>query len=294
MAQQADDRKLIFFFDDNEEDTERIIRVLEREPARPDVPALEVKKHPTALIALKAIDQWKGPLPDAALLDVFQPDYVDAGIDICVKIREVWGSNVLVMFLSSRYEVEDRLRGRKVGAVTYMSKEPLYDNVHGYEEEIRAAVSSLITESDGLPDKYLSGSLYVDVDAYEVRWQGVKLRLTASEIGMIDELARPGNAGRVRRHANLADAAGMSGKPLNKNQLRINVKQRILLIRKAFERVDAGFKAAWQEGRYGIIAMDQVGYRWDPDVVQSKDQSVLTQDSIGAESNGQSDRNDDA
>ena len=159
-----------------------------------------------------------------------------------------------------------------------MSKVPLYDNEPGYEEAIRAAVHALVgLEPPGeSPEKYSSGSLNVDVDVYGVRWRGKKLKLTVSEMGIIDELAKPGNARTTRRYALLADAGGMSGKPLNQSQLRINVKQRIRLIRQAFERVDTDFKAAWKEGRYGIIVVDQVGYRWEPDAGHSEDQSVLT------------------
>ena len=287
MAQYIDDCKTIFYFEDDQLDAWRVKNVLERPPARPDDPALEVFHYERALDALKAIDQWNGrPLPDAALLDVGQDDYADAGIDICVEIRKLWPS-VPVMFLSGKDSLEDRIRGAKVGAVTYMSKVPLYDKEPGYEEEIRTAVCVLIGSGHPTPPSgiYSSGSL--DVDACEVRWRGKKLRLSASEIGIVDELARPGNGGKTRRYASLADAGGMSGKPLNQSQLRINVKQRIRLIRQAFESVDEGFKAAWKERRHGIIAVDQVGYYWMPDGDQSEDRSgLMMEDGVGAESNG--------
>ena len=167
-------------------------------------------------------------------------------------------------------------------------RRPLYDNEPGYEGAIRAAVHALVgLEPPGEPpEKYSSGSLDVDVDIHEVRWRGKKLKLTVSEMGIIDELAKPGNARTTRRYALLADAGGMSGKPLNQSQLRINVKQRIRLIRQAFERVDADFKAAWKERRHGIIVVEQVGYRWIPDGEQPEDQSGLALDGGGAESNG--------
>ena len=281
MVQRVNNCKTIFYFEDHELDARRVTNALERPPVRLGDPSLKVFHYERALDALKAIDQWKGcPLPDAALLDVDQDDYIGAGIDICVKIREVWPS-VPVMFLSGKDRIEDRTRGVRAGAVAYMSKASL--NEPGYEELIRAAVSSLFTESGGLPDKYLCGSLRVDLDACDVRWQGTKLRLSPSQIGMVDDLARPGHAGRVRRYVDLAGAAGMVGKSLSQNQLRINVKQRIRLIRQAFERVDADFEAAWKEGRYGIIAVDRTGYRWKSDAGQSEDQSVLAWDGDGAE-----------
>ena len=288
MTQHVDDHKTIFFFEDDRLDADRIKNILERPPVKPDDPVLKVFHYERAWDALKMISQWSSRLPDVALLDVGQDDYADAGIDICVEIRKLWPS-VPVMFLSERYKVEDRLRGRKVGAVTYMPKAPLYDNEPGCEQEILLAVYALlgIVVVDPDPDKYSSGSLEVDVDAYEVRWRGKKLRLSASEIGIVDELAKPKHAGKTRRHASLADAGGMSGKPLNQSQLRINVKQRIRLIRQAFESVDEGFKAAWKERRHGIIAVDQVGYYWMPDGDQSEDRSgLMMEDGVGAESNG--------
>ena len=286
MVQHVNNCKTIFYFEDHELDARRVRNALERPPARLGDPALKVFHYERALDALKAIDQWKGcPLPDAALLDIDQNDYTDAGIDISLKIRQLWPS-VPVMFLSGKVNFQERLRNREVGEVTYMSKTPLSDNEPGYAEEIRAAICALITEPDGFPNKYPLGDLYIDMDAGEVYWRGVKLQMSASEIGIVDELVRPGNAGRARRYANLADAAGMSGKPLSQNQLRINVKQRIRLVRQAFERVDADFQAAWKEGRYGIIAVDQVGYRWEPDAGQSGDQSALTRDGGVAENSG--------
>ena len=100
MDQQINNCKTIFYFEDDELDARRVKNALERPPTGSQDPALRVLHYERALDALKAIDQWNGCLlPDAALLDMNQDNYIDAGIDICVKIRKVWPS-VPVMFLS--------------------------------------------------------------------------------------------------------------------------------------------------------------------------------------------------
>ena len=287
MAQHADGPKKIFFYEDDSLDAIRIKDVLGRPPGNPSDPVLKVFHYNRALHALKAIQEGDCPLPDAALLDVHEVRYTGAGIDICEKIREFWPS-VPVMFLSEKYELQDRIRGRKVGAVTYMPKKPLHDNEPDYEEEILASIYALLgmKGTDGPPNIYQIKSLSVDVNAYEVRWRGEKLQLTASEIGIVDELASPGNVGRTRRYESLADAGGMSGKLWTEDRLRRNVRQRVRLIRKAFEKVDKGFTVACKEERHGIIAVDKVGYRWIPDGDQSEGQLVSMRDDGESEHNG--------
>ena len=284
-----EDHKTVFFFEDHQDVADKIRKALERPPVKPDYPVLKVKHYPRALSAIKAIETWGGPLPNAGVLDVEQDDYKDAGIEICKTIVKFW-PGFPVMFLTRRDEVADRVRGLEVGAVKYLSKTPIQRNEEGWEEVLRAEVNALLTIGEPLdpPDEYYSGSLYVNVETHETRWQEKKLRLNKSQMGILDELARPGNAGTVRSYHDLAKAAGIS-KPLNKRQLRINMRQHVYQIRGVFEKVDEEFHTAWEQDRYGIISVEGRGYKWVPDGSQLQGRSNAIRDTDGSEPNGKPD-----
>ena len=289
-----DDHKTVFFFEDHQDVADKIRKALERPPVKPDYPILKVKYYPMALPAIKAIETWSSPLPNVAVLDVEQDDYKDAGIEICKTISKFW-RGFPVMFLSRRDQIADRIRGLEVGAVKYLSKRPIQEDEEGWEEVLRAEVNALLTIGDPseAPDEYYSGSLYVNVDTHETRWQEKRLRLNKSQMGIVDELAQPKHAGTVRSYDDLARAAGIS-KPLNKRQLRINMRQHIYQIRGVFDKVDEEFHTAWGQERYGIISVEGRGYRWMPDGTQLQGQSDVMRDKDGSERNGKPDDKHDS
>ena len=253
----------IFFFEDEQDVANKVKGFLELPPAKQDQPGLVVDHHANVREASEAIDRCVAP-PDAALLDVEQPDFTGAGFYLCEKIKAKWPV-VPVIFLSNHDSVREQIRGYEAQASVYLSKASL--NEPNYEDQLRTVLLAQIRNVQGImeyePGAYRTGSLEVDTGAGRVYWRGREVGLSASEISIVHALARPQHEGRLCRYDDLAAAAGMSA--IGANQIRINVRKRIQQIRKAFERVDEGFRAAWAGRRHGIVSVARVGYRWVPD-----------------------------
>ena len=253
----------VFFFEDEQEVADRVKGYLERPPIRTSEPVLAVDHYVHAKDAFEAIEQWKTP-PDVALLDVIEEGYTSAGLDLCRVIKEGW-PRIPVIFLSDFSSVRDQILGYDAQATVYLSKALIGEPNYG--EQIRTVLLAQIkniqdaTEFD--PTVYQSGSLEVDMDAAKVCWRGKQLALSYTDMGIVDELAKPQNEGRLCKYESLAVAGGLTA--VSAGQRKVNVKKRIERIRRAFERVDEGFKAAWQGGHHGIIAVASVGYRWVTD-----------------------------
>jgi DNA-binding response OmpR family regulator len=90
----------------------------------------------SAVDGIKAISMVKQNTPDLILLDVMMPN-ID-GFEICQRIREI--TDVPIMFLSARSQVNDKVTGLKIGADDYLSKP--------YElQELLARIEALLRRS---------------------------------------------------------------------------------------------------------------------------------------------------
>ena len=78
------------------------------------------------------------------------------------------------------------------------------------------------------------------MDIAEVLWKGKEVDLNGTDLGILDDLARPENRRKPRNYTQLLQAGGMK-MPDGREQLRANVRKRIQIIRKAFTAVDGGF-----------------------------------------------------
>ena len=247
----------VFFFEDDEPTAKRLKRALEQPPDNPDAPLLAVHHYLRAKDAFGALEKLT-TRPDVALLDRDQHNYTNAGLDICKGIKDRW-SDVPVVFLSEHADIDEQIGGLDAGAINYQSK-ALF-NEPNHEELIRkvllAAIRPVIEDS---PEKYQLGSLEVDMDVPQVRWRGRDVHLTQAQLGILDDLAKPGQTGRLRKYDDLAAAGGVAAH--YRDQKRDNVKHHIQKIRRAFGKVDEDFGAACLDGRYGIVAIARVGYRW--------------------------------
>lgn len=146
-----------------------------------------VIKAENGLEALEALEQEEIHL---ILMDVMMPKL--DGLNTTVRIRET--KNIPIIMLSAKSEDTDKILGLNFGADDYITKpfNPL---------ELQARVKSLmrrytalgsITEKSNI---IRIGGIELDKDAKEVKVEGEKIKLTATEYGILQLLME--NAGRV-------------------------------------------------------------------------------------------------
>ena len=132
---------------------------------------------------------------DLILLDVMLPD-ID-GLTICRRTREL--SNVPIMMLSAKDDVETKVASLDLGANDYLTK-PF--NIL----ELKARIRALLRRSGGLENqnnRITAGSLTVDTQERNVYKDGKPVELTAREFDLVELLIR--NPNRVYSRENLLD-----------------------------------------------------------------------------------------
>jgi len=123
---------------------------------------------------------------DAVLLDLMLPE-VD-GLTILASLRNQ-GSDVPVLIVTARGEVEDRIKGLNLGADDYLAKPFDLD-------ELVARLRALIRRSRGKPSPLLTvGDLSIDTNARTVSRAGINISLSAREYTILAYLAL--HVGRV-------------------------------------------------------------------------------------------------
>ena len=145
-----------------------------------------------------------GPF-DLVVLDVQMPEM--NGLEVCRRVREI--SSVPIVFLSSRDEEIDRVVGLETGGDDYVTKpfspRELAARVRAVLRRWEAARQALEAAHNAGPATTSTarsyGSLTVDGSRHAVSCQGVPVKLTATELGILEALiAAPG---RVRTRAEL-------------------------------------------------------------------------------------------
>jgi two-component system response regulator MprA len=113
--------------------------------------------------------------PDVVVLDLMLPDL--SGLEICKRVRA--RSNVPILILSARDEVEDRIGGLNSGADDYLIKPFAF-------EELAARVVALLRRSGAPPGRILRHTdLTMDLVTREVRRNGRTIDLTAKEFDLL-------------------------------------------------------------------------------------------------------------
>jgi two-component system response regulator MprA len=120
-----------------------------------------------------------GHEPDLIILDVMMPQM--DGWEVCRRIRES-GSQVPILLLTARDEVQDRVKGLDLGADDYLIKPFAL-------EELLARVRALLrrkTESGAEASRRLQfADLVMDLDSREVYRGGRPIELTAKEFELL-------------------------------------------------------------------------------------------------------------
>lgn len=122
------------------------------------------------LEALKLIEEENF---DLILLDIMLPGA--DGYDIMEYIRPM---GILVIFITAKHEVRDRVKGLKLGADDYLVKP--FDVV-----ELVARVEAVLRRYNKTERLLSAGDVVVDVEARRVTRAGVPVELTNKEFGLL-------------------------------------------------------------------------------------------------------------
>ena len=120
---------------------------------------------------------------DLILLDVMLPK-VD-GIEVCQRIREK--SNVPIIMLTAKGEVEDRIIGLELGADDYLVK-PF--SPRELVARARALLRRVHADSEPQREVLEFGELTIDVSGHKVLVNNEEIDLTASEFKLLTTLSR--------------------------------------------------------------------------------------------------------
>ena len=120
---------------------------------------------------------------DLIILDVMMPEM--DGLEACMKIREF--SNVPIIMLTAKGEIEDRIIGLELGADDYLIK-PFSPR------ELVARVRALFRRAHQADEPAVEvldfGDLVIDISGHKILVEGKEVDLTASEFKLLTTLSR--------------------------------------------------------------------------------------------------------
>ncbi len=122
---------------------------------------------------------------DLVLLDIMLPEM--DGVTICRKVREL--SNIPIIMLTAKAEVEDKVNGLDIGADDYMTKPFAMQELLA---RIRAALRKHVPEEkeEENVERYVLKNLALYPSRYEVQVQGETVELTKKEYALLEYLMR--------------------------------------------------------------------------------------------------------
>ena len=131
---------------------------------------------------------------DAVLLDIMLP--VMDGLTVLGKLRSK-RSDLPVLLITARGEIEDRIRGLNIGADDYITKPFDFS-------ELLARLKSVIRRSKGKPSPLIAiDDLVIDTNSRTVQRAGREISLSATEYNLLEHLAL--NKGRVISRTELTE-----------------------------------------------------------------------------------------
>lgn len=160
------------------DDDEKIISMLRRGLA---FEGYDVKTAVNGADGLRAILSSD---PDVVILDVMMPQ-VD-GFEVCRRLRE-GGSNVPVLMLTAKDEIEHRVKGLDLGADDYLVKPFALEELLA---RVRALLRRKSEQNEGGEQAVSYEDITLDVDSREVTRAGKRLELTAKEFELLHLLCK--------------------------------------------------------------------------------------------------------
>ncbi|MGO8858032.1 MAG: winged helix-turn-helix domain-containing protein [Steroidobacteraceae bacterium] len=132
---------------------------------------------------------------DAVIVDLGLPD--GSGVDLIRKAR-ARGTKAVILIVTSRGRIADRIAGLDAGADDYMVKPIDLD-------ELAARLRAIERRATGRGgDKFVFGTLTIDAQAQTVSLRGEPVELTAQEFALLLALAR--RPGAIVSRAKLEEA----------------------------------------------------------------------------------------
>jgi two-component system OmpR family response regulator len=153
----------------------------------------------TAGDGLAALDVAAREMPALVILDILMPEL--DGTEVCKRLRK--GSDVPIIFLTSKDEEVDRILGLELGADDYVVK-PFSPR------ELVARVKTVLRRK-GPPanePKLVRGRLVVDLEAIVASWDGTQVTLTATEFALLKTIAAQPRRVFTRENLMTASYAG--------------------------------------------------------------------------------------
>ena len=131
----------------------------------------------------KALERILSGDYELVLLDVMLPDM--AGMTICRKVREK--SDVPIIMLTAKDEIEDKVSGLDIGADDYVTKPFAIEEVMA---RIRAVLRSHEKEEAPEGEKLIVRNLTMYPSRFEVTYKDDQLQLTKKEFLLLEYLMR--------------------------------------------------------------------------------------------------------
>ena len=153
----------------------------------------------TAGDGLAALDVAAREMPALVILDILMPEL--DGTEVCKRLRR--GSDVPIIFLTSKDEEVDRILGLELGADDYVVK-PFSPR------ELVARVKTVLRRKAPVASeqKLVRGLLVVDLEAIEASWDGTAVALTATEFALLKTIAAQPRRVFTRENLMTASYAG--------------------------------------------------------------------------------------
>jgi len=181
-------------------------------------------------------------LPDLAILDIGLGDDAEAGFDLCREIRSL-SRTLPIIFLTARDSDFDTISGLRLGADDYLSKDTSMPHILARIAALFRRIQALQKPTESEQIKY--EQLMIDVQRFQVEWNGVVVDLSLTEFWMVHSLVK-----RVGHVKNREQLMGDSNIYVDEGTITSHIKR----IRKKFKECDNTFDHI--ETVYGI------GYRW--------------------------------
>ena len=132
---------------------------------------------------MSALEEFEKHGFDLMILDLMLPKL--SGERVCRTVRET--SDVPIIMLTAKGEVEDRIIGLELGADDYLIK-PF--SPRELVARVRALLRRAHAAEDPQPEVLDFGRLVIDISGHKVMISGKEIDLTASEFKLLTTLAR--------------------------------------------------------------------------------------------------------